>query len=45
VSSLEAIVVKQFTKKLDLGMELTGAVTSNFQLSKDSSGLAGGNYP
>jgi hypothetical protein len=38
-------LVKQFTRKLDLGAEITGAVTSNFQLSKGQlQGLVGGNY-
>lgn len=38
-------LVKQFTKRLDLGMELTGAVTSNFNLSKGQlQALLGGNY-
>jgi hypothetical protein len=38
-------VVRQFTKKLDLGVEITGAVTSNFQLSKGQlQTLVGGNY-
>lgn len=38
-------IVKQFTKKLDFGAELTGAVTSNFQLSKGQlQTLVGGNY-
>jgi len=38
-------LVKQFTKKLDLGAELTGALTSNFQLSKGQlQALVGGNY-
>lgn len=40
-----ASLVKQFTKKLDLGAEITGAVTSNFQLSKGQlQTLVGGNY-
>lgn len=40
-----ASLVKQFTKKLDLGAELTGAVTGNFQLARGQlQGLAGGNY-
>lgn len=38
-------LVKQFTKKLDLGVELTGAVTGNFILSQGQlQGLFGGNY-
>src|SRR6185369_9714292 len=38
-------LVKQFTEKLDLGVELTGAVTSNFDLSKGQlQALVGGNY-
>lgn len=38
-------LVRQFTKKLDLGMEITGGVTSNFNLSKGQlQGLVGGNY-
>lgn len=38
-------LVKQFTKKLDFGAEITGAVTSNFQLSRGQlQGLVGGNY-
>ena len=38
-------LVKQFTKKLDLGVELTGAVTSNFDLSEGQlQGFFGGNY-
>jgi hypothetical protein len=38
-------LVRQFTKKLDLGAEITGAMTSNFQLSKGQlQGLFGGNY-
>jgi hypothetical protein len=38
-------LVKQFTKKLDLGAEITGALTNNFQLSKGQlQGLVGGNY-
>ena len=40
-----SLLVKQFTKKLDLGAELTGALTSNFQLSKGQlQALVGGNY-
>ena len=40
-----ASVVKQVSKKLDLGAELAGAVTRNFQLSKGQlQGLVGGNY-
>lgn len=38
-------LVKQFTKKLDFGAEITGAVTTNFQLSKGQlQTLVGGNY-
>src|SRR5205085_8153234 len=38
-------LVKQFTRRLDLGAEITGAVTSNFQLSKGQlQALVGGNY-
>lgn len=38
-------LVKQLTKRLDLGAEVTGAVTSNFQLNKGQlQGLVGGNY-
>ena len=38
-------LVKQFTKRLGLGVELTGAVTSNFVLSQGQlQGLFGGNY-
>ena len=38
-------LVKQVTKKLDLGLELSGAVTSNFNLSKGQlEGLIGGNF-
>ncbi len=38
-------VVRQFTEKLDLGAEITGALTSNFQLSKGQlQALVGGNY-
>jgi hypothetical protein len=38
-------LVKQFTKKLDLGVELTGAVTGNFILSEGQlQGMFGGNY-
>jgi len=38
-------LVKQFTKKLDLGLEISGAVTGNFDLSKGQlQGLFGGNY-
>jgi hypothetical protein len=38
-------LVRQFTKKLDLGVEITGAVTSNFQLGKGQlQALVGGNY-
>ncbi len=37
--------VKQFSPKLDLGVELTGALTSNFSLGKGQlQGLIGGNY-
>ncbi len=38
-------LVKQFTPKLDLGIELTGAVTKNFQLGKGQLQTQfGGNY-
>ena len=38
-------IVKQFSRRLDLGAELTGAVTSNFQLSRGQlQALVGGNY-
>jgi len=38
-------IVKQFTKRLDFGAEITGAVTGNFQLSKGQlQALIGGNY-
>ena len=38
-------VVKQFTPKLQLGVEFTGAMSSNFQLGKGQlQALAGGNY-
>lgn len=38
-------LVSQFTEKLDLGAEITGAVTSNFQLTKGQlQALLGGNY-
>ena len=38
-------LVKQFTRRLDLGAEITGAVTGNFQLSKGQlQALVGGNY-
>jgi hypothetical protein len=38
-------IVRQFTKRLDLGAELTGAVTGNFQLSRGQlQTLVGGNY-
>jgi hypothetical protein len=38
-------LVKQFTPKLDLGVELTGAVTKNLQLGKGQlQTLVGGNY-
>ncbi len=38
-------LVKQFTKKLDLGVELTGAVPGNFELTKGQlQALVGGNY-
>jgi hypothetical protein len=38
-------IVKQFTQKLDLGVEVTGAVQSNFQLSRGQlQTLVGGNY-
>jgi outer membrane putative beta-barrel porin/alpha-amylase len=40
-----ASIVKQYTKRLDLGAELTGAVTSNFLLSHGQlQTLVGGNY-
>ena len=40
-----ASVVKQFTRKLDLGLEVTGAVTHNLELSKGQlQFLGGGNY-
>ena len=40
-----ASLVKQFTPKLNLGAEVTGAVTSNFQLSRGQlQTLVGGNY-
>lgn len=40
-----ASLVKQFTKKLDLGVEITGAVTGNFILSEGQlQGMFGGNY-
>lgn len=40
-----ASLVKQYTKRLDLGAELTGAVTSNFRLSRGQlQTLVGGNY-
>jgi hypothetical protein len=40
-----ASVVKQYTKRLDLGAELTGALTGNFQLSRGQlQTLVGGNY-
>jgi hypothetical protein len=40
-----ASVVKQFTPKLQLGVEFTGAMSSNFQLGKGQlQTLAGGNY-
>jgi hypothetical protein len=40
-----ASVVKQYTKRLDFGAELTGALTGNFQLSKGQlQTLVGGNY-
>ena len=38
-------LVKQYTKRLDLGAEVTGAVTGNFSLSKGQlQTLVGGNY-
>jgi hypothetical protein len=38
-------LVKQFTSKLDLGVELAGAVTGNFVLSEGQlQGMFGGNY-
>jgi hypothetical protein len=38
-------LVKQFTPKLDLGVELTGAITSNLQLGKGQlQTMVGGNY-
>ena len=38
-------LVKQFSPKLQLGMELTGAITQNFDLGKAQlQGLIGGNY-
>jgi len=38
-------LVKQFTPKLQLGMELTGALTRDFQLGKGQlQTLFGGNY-
>jgi hypothetical protein len=38
-------LVKQFTPKLDLGIELTGALTKNLQLGKGQlQALLGGNY-
>ena len=38
-------LVKQFTPKLQLGMELTGAMTKDFQLGKGQlQTLLGGNY-
>lgn len=38
-------LVRQFTKKLDLGLEITGAVTPSFDLTKGQlQGLIGGNY-
>ncbi len=40
-----ASLVRQFTSKLDLGAELTGAVTGNFSLGKGQlQTLCGGNY-
>jgi hypothetical protein len=40
-----ASLVKQFTDRLDLGAEITGALTGNFQLGKGQlQGLFGGNY-
>jgi len=38
-------LVKQFTPKLDLGVEIAGAVTKNFDLGKGQlQGMVGGNY-
>ena len=38
-------LVRQFTPKLQLGVELTGALTSQFQLGKGQlQTLVGGNY-
>jgi len=40
-----ASLVKQFTKRLDLGAEITGALTKSFQLGKGAlQGQIGGNY-
>lgn len=40
-----ASLVKQYTKKFDFGVEVTGAMTGNFQLSRGQlQTLAGGNY-
>ena len=40
-----ASLVKQYTKKLDFGAEVTGALTGNFQLSRGQlQTLVGGNY-
>jgi hypothetical protein len=40
-----ASLVKQFTKRLDFGAEVTGALTGNFELSKGQlQTLVGGNY-
>lgn len=40
-----ASIIKQYTKRLDLGAELTGALTGNFQLSRGQlQTLVGGNY-
>ena len=38
-------LVKQFTKKFDMGVEITGAVTGNFDLTRGQlQALMGGNY-
>jgi hypothetical protein len=40
-----ASLVKQFTAKLDLGAEVTGALTKNLQLGKGQlQTIVGGNY-
>ena len=40
-----ASVIKQFTSKLDLGAEVTGAVSNSLQLSRGQlQTLVGGNY-